>query len=299
MPTVTIGIPVRNEVAFLRETIEAALSQKFQDIEVVISDNASDDGSWEIIQEFSENDGRIRAFRQPTDVGALENFRFCLRKASSPFFVWLGGHDLFLEDYIGHAVDFLRRNPEYVMFYPRSRLFDGNEKALGYEDSNIDTSGLSVVERMKKVAGSLRWCTSIHGVFRTHILRMLPLKKMRGPDQLLIFAASSFGHIHFSEYLGIVRRESVIRTPDETDQKRKNAGVFEEPRCKYYNSYTVFSLEHLLFVVKSTRMPLYRRALLAVSVARILKRRLAVGYISTILAFAGEYMARNPFAGSK
>ena len=206
MATVTIGIPIYNEGTFLHETITSVLLQDFQDFELIISDNSSEDNSWQVIQEFVDRDNRIKAFQQSTNIGPIENFKFCLNKAKSKYFVWLGGHDLFIKDYIKNAVLFLEKNPEVIMFYPSSRLVDGNDLALGYEDSDIDTLGLSITQRMKKVASSLSWCTCFHGVFRTEILRKLPMKKVKGSDHLLLFAASSYGHIRFFKKLGILRR---------------------------------------------------------------------------------------------
>jgi len=286
MAKVTIGIPVYNEEMFLRETIDSAVSQKFKDIEIIISDNASDDKSWEIIQEFACRDHRVKAIRQTENIGPVDNFKFCLEQAKTKYFVWLGAHDLFSKDYIDNAVKFLEENYEYVMFYPKSSLVDGNEKLLGYKDSDIDTSGLTVSKRMKKIANNLAWCTCFHGVFKIDVLRQLPVKNIRGADHLLLFSAGSFGHIHFDDRLGILRRESSGETEIQIDERRKRVGVWSEPRSKKYNSWAVLSMEHILYVLKSSEVPTFKKILLAISVANVFRKRFKVRILDNYRAYA-------------
>jgi glycosyltransferase involved in cell wall biosynthesis len=286
MATVTIGIPVYNEEMFLRETITSAIRQKFEDLEIVISDNSSEDKSWEIIQEFACRDHRVKAIRQTVNIGPVDNFKLCLEKAKTKYFVWLGAHDLFSEDYIGNAVKFLEENHEYVMFYPKSRLVDGNENLLGYKDSDIDTAGLSVSKRMEKIANNLSWCTCFHGVFKTDILRQLPMKNIRGADHLLLFAAGVFGHIHFADSLGILRREYRSETEIQIDERRKKVGVWSEPRNKNYNSWAVLSMEHILYVLKSSEFPISKKILLVLSVANVFRKRFKVRILDNYRAYA-------------
>ncbi|MEL6286642.1 MAG: glycosyltransferase, partial [Pseudomonadota bacterium] len=59
-PTVTIGLPVYNGEAYLTEALESLVSQSFADIEFIISDNASTDGTRDICESFTRKDSRIR-----------------------------------------------------------------------------------------------------------------------------------------------------------------------------------------------------------------------------------------------
>lgn len=58
-PTISIVLPVYNTETYLRECIESILSQTYTDFECIIIDDASSDGSREIIQEYAETDPRI------------------------------------------------------------------------------------------------------------------------------------------------------------------------------------------------------------------------------------------------
>lgn len=94
MASVSIGVPVFNGAATLRESLECLRTQTFQDIEVVISDNCSTDGSTEIAEEFSRADPRFKLVRQTKNVGAKSNFRLLIDEATSDLFMWRSDDDL-------------------------------------------------------------------------------------------------------------------------------------------------------------------------------------------------------------
>lgn len=84
-PKVSILIPVFNRQQFIAECIRSALNQTFKNIEVVVVDNASDDGTWEICQKFSAIDNRVRIFRNDTNIGPVRNWLRCGEEAKGEF----------------------------------------------------------------------------------------------------------------------------------------------------------------------------------------------------------------------
>lgn len=74
MPNVSVLIPVYNREALVARAIESAKSQTHANIEIVVSDNASTDGTWEVIQRFAAADSRIRALRNETNLGPTRNW---------------------------------------------------------------------------------------------------------------------------------------------------------------------------------------------------------------------------------
>ncbi len=90
-PLVTVAIPTYNRASlFLRDAINAALQQTYSNIEVIISDNCSTDDTEAVVKSFT--DPRIRYFRQEQNIGANNNFNFCLQQAKGDYFL------LFLDD---------------------------------------------------------------------------------------------------------------------------------------------------------------------------------------------------------
>ena len=71
LPRVTIAMPVHNASAYLREAIDSVLAQTYPHWELVCVDDASRDGSFQILQEYAARDPRIRPFAQPGHAGIV------------------------------------------------------------------------------------------------------------------------------------------------------------------------------------------------------------------------------------
>jgi glycosyltransferase involved in cell wall biosynthesis len=108
---VTIGIPVYNEVRFIRETLESAI---IQGVTVIVSDNASTDGTSEICREYA-NKGLIQYIRHPENQGAWRNFMFLTEKATTPYFMCLGGHDVLAIQYVSSLLAVLEPKEDYLL----------------------------------------------------------------------------------------------------------------------------------------------------------------------------------------
>jgi glycosyltransferase involved in cell wall biosynthesis len=70
----SIIIPTYNRVHYLKQALESALSQDCDEYEVVVSDNASTDGTLELLQQYS-NHSIVRYFRNTTNIGMVSNWR--------------------------------------------------------------------------------------------------------------------------------------------------------------------------------------------------------------------------------
>jgi glycosyltransferase involved in cell wall biosynthesis len=108
---VTIGIPVYNEVRFIRETLESAI---IQNATVVVSDNASTDGTSEICQEYADR-GLIQYIRHPENQGAWRNFMYLAEIAVTPYFMWLGGHDILAARYVNSLLEVIESTKDYLL----------------------------------------------------------------------------------------------------------------------------------------------------------------------------------------
>ena len=274
MAIVTIGIPVYNESDYLDETINSAISQTLSDIEIIVSDNASTDNSFEIANRYSESDPRVRVIRQTENIGAHNNFQFLLSEAKTPYFVWLGGHDVFESDYLEKAVDFLDKDQEAVMVYPINAFAidkEGNS-VNGAKCSNINTTGIEwPLKRVGHIVKNLTYCINIHGIFRTEILRALPFEKVIGPDNLILGLAGIYGHVRGMDIIGLQARQVHIETRSEQKKRWEEFGIFtnekgRDPFCKLIDS-------HLNYIKKCKKIGLVDKMLNYNSLQKILHKR--------------------------
>jgi glycosyltransferase involved in cell wall biosynthesis len=92
-PKISLLIPCYHQAQFLPEALDSVLRQDFHDLEVIASDDASSDNTFSILQDYASRDSRIRIFHQPSNLGMVENWNFCLREARGEAVKLMGGDD--------------------------------------------------------------------------------------------------------------------------------------------------------------------------------------------------------------
>jgi glycosyltransferase involved in cell wall biosynthesis len=129
LPTVTVGIPVFNGARFIRQAIESVLAQTFTDYELLISDNASVDGTAAICGEYAACDRRIKFFQQERNLGPFKNLKFVTDRATGGLLVWLAHDDALDRLFLEECVTYLNRNPRAVVVSGDFRIVDesGNQ----------------------------------------------------------------------------------------------------------------------------------------------------------------------------
>lgn len=80
MPKVTIAIPTRNRVGYLRLALDSAQQQTLEDIEIVVSDNRCTDGTAEMLAAMT--DPRLCVLYQKQDLSMVENWNSCVAAAT-------------------------------------------------------------------------------------------------------------------------------------------------------------------------------------------------------------------------
>lgn len=194
-PRVSVGIPVYNGASTITHVIESLLAQTFYDFELIISDNASNDGTSKICRQFANNDRRIRYVRQKSNIGPAANFRFLVDTARAPYFLWAACDDIRSPNFLEENVRFLDANPDYVASASPNCL-EGQE----WIESRLVTFAIEgPVEQRFLSFFKNAW--SSHGIYysliRVDILRRCELLGQRflGVDWGINLFLASFGKI--------------------------------------------------------------------------------------------------------
>jgi glycosyltransferase involved in cell wall biosynthesis len=119
VPRVSVGMPVYNGAATFERAIAAVLGQTLGDLEVIVSDNASTDTTGEIACRHAARDPRVRYVRQQPALTGYDNFRFVLREARAPYFVWAAADDALRPSLLERACALLDARPDVVCCVPR------------------------------------------------------------------------------------------------------------------------------------------------------------------------------------
>jgi len=143
-PLVSIGIPTYNRASTgnLKSVIERALQQTYQNIEVIVSDNCSPDNTTEVVNYF--DDPRLQYFRQENNIGANNNFNFCLNQAKGKYFLLFHDDDSIDTDFIETCIAALKPGQTAGVIYTGIRVIDQDDKIL--EEHKNNAGGLSASE---------------------------------------------------------------------------------------------------------------------------------------------------------
>src|SRR5262245_52213889 len=184
-PLVSIGIPVFNGERFINQALDALRAQTYDNLELVISDNASTDSTGEICREYASKDRRIKYFRNPVNVGLYENFRRVVTLATGEYFMWAAADDLRPPTAVEHCVQAILRNDRTVMTHGvvLVRTADGKESAA--YPNEIQLKDASAATRIRNFTYGLRHHGMLYGLHRRTALLQARLGDHLGPDYLL------------------------------------------------------------------------------------------------------------------
>lgn len=143
IPKVSVGMPVYNGEDTLRCALNSLLGQSFADFELIISDNASTDGTESICREYAEQDRRIRYVRQSKNVGAVTNFKLVLDEARGDYFMWAAHDDIRSADYLEVNVSFLDHNPDFVASTSPTRFDNGKFNEVSMGDASLEANRIN------------------------------------------------------------------------------------------------------------------------------------------------------------
>ena len=169
-PRLSIGLPVYNGEDYLAESLEALLGQTYEDFELIISDNASTDGTTDICRRYARQDSRIRYFRQSRNLGCNPNHNFVIEQARGELFKLASDDDLYARDLLKHCVDVLDECPRYVLVHSWSALIDASGAVTNMVEYPVATDAPRAPDRFRSMLFD-GWGDDDGGVIRTSVLR--------------------------------------------------------------------------------------------------------------------------------
>jgi glycosyltransferase involved in cell wall biosynthesis len=269
-PLVSIGLPVRNGECYVGQAVQSVLDQEYGRLELVISDNASDDGTEEICRQFAGSDARVRYHRQPQDVGLVANFNTVLHLAGGPYFKWMGDDDWLTPTYVTRCVEALDDDARLILVTTQQ----GHVGPNGAVDSaSYDGTQMRSARPVDRFTEMLHLLTESHLLLDPlyGMMRQAPVARLARPIMLYedqIFAArlalaGPFGHVgHVLSY----RRSKPFTRPAVT---ARQLGV---PPWQALVATTLQCRELLVAVREADLSPDERRQARA-AVARMFLRR--------------------------
>lgn len=162
MTRVAVGVPTYNGEAYLRECLDCLTRQTYSDLEILVCDNASTDGTELIVSEFAAKFSNVRRLRADHTIPAQQNFKRVYEETTAPYFMWRADDDLSSDTYVADLAAALDAAPDADLVVSQfTRCVEGKETVFNLPD--LDTS-----TRASKVADLLEAArpTWIYGLWR-------------------------------------------------------------------------------------------------------------------------------------
>lgn len=194
---VSVGMPVYNGGVEFRLALHDIRAQSHQNLEIVISDNCSTDGTHEFCLEQVAKDSRIRYIRQNKNIGGEANVAFVLGEASKAFFFWAAADDRRSPNFVEENLRFLVEHEDYVASTCPIRFEDRDFDLEAMGDSELD---MVPERRILKVLHHWHTNGRFYSLYRVSALKdHFVSERYLGSDFATTLAVATIGKYHRTE----------------------------------------------------------------------------------------------------
>lgn len=189
-PRVSICIPCWNSEHTIGKALDSILTQTYADFEIVVSDNASTDGTVDVVRSF--RDSRIRLNQNPANVGCWANNNIAWRLSTSDLITFLHSDDTYEPHRLATLVKALDDYPNAAFAYNAVALVTSNGAVQEILRSHPESTVLSGVDELRYQLG---YNTGTMGIMNLPFVRRQAMEKVGGYD--IRFAYAGDRHLHW------------------------------------------------------------------------------------------------------
>ena len=267
MPRVSIGLPVYNGENFVEDAIRSVLVQTFEDLELIVSDNASTDRSAEIARDFAASDPRVRYFRNDRNLGAAPNYNRAWAESTGSLFKWLSHDDRIMPTYVAATVAALDGSPDAVLCNTVVDYIDEHGAVFTTYDSGLAlASGADPAQRFAAMVLRSHACIDFFGMARREaMVGSLLHGSFHGADRAFLAQMALRGRLlQLPEHLVQMREHQHRYTRNNADAKARR--LWHDSSAKRSASMPTLNLyrQYLRLVRQEQLSPLDRRGCLGV-----------------------------------
>jgi glycosyltransferase involved in cell wall biosynthesis len=158
LPKISVVTPSFNQASFLEETIRSILSQGYPDLEYIVMDGGSTDGSTEIIGKYAD---RLADWKSAKDGGQADAIRTGFARATGDILCWLNSDDTIAPGTLRKVGEFFAAHPAVDLVYGDLNLVDSDGKRL-YTARPVLRLGILVYENAFIPQQSMYWRRSLY-----------------------------------------------------------------------------------------------------------------------------------------
>ena len=159
-PRVTVVIPTYNRAHWLGGAIESVLAQSFEDFHLVVSDNASTDGTREVVARFG--DARLSYVRQARNLELNEHFNTWFERVDTEYLFILPDDDRLGPNALAETVPVLDANARAGVVHGQVDVIDGHDRVIVAAHEMTGLRRDAVEPGAEFIAGSMAMSYRVH-----------------------------------------------------------------------------------------------------------------------------------------
>jgi len=279
-PLVSVGVPVYNGEKWIHRSMDSLLKQDYPNIEIIVSDNASDDATSSICDAYKRRYDRISIIRQEKMLDVIDNFNAVLNQAKGKYFMWAAVDDLWESSFVSQLVGKLESDAAFAV--AQSAIMNVSESGLE-KISYVQFDGANNPEKCtalqltKKIVSPLKYNFYIYGVFRRDLLveafRYCPRIPSSDRWFLLQFplAGYKFAYVDEPLYIRTIADQPLyLRYPNEPLGEN-----VKKIQLKYFDLSPILAVYKM--ILRSSIVSWRRKFFLPIVLAQIIFRRVERG----------------------
>lgn len=214
-PLVSIGIPTYNRRNSLERALDSALAQTYQPLEIVVSDNASTDGTPQLLAETTSAVHALTVVTQHENLGPARNFEATISLARGEYFMWLADDDAIDPEFVERCVERLQRPDSPALVSGLTKYVDAG--VVEREEGLMQLTAPDPVARLRRYAWQVNRNEAFYGLARRDDwLQLLPLRNRIAEDWSMVAA--------------LIARGPLVTLPEVSLIRSLNADVYSQVR---------------------------------------------------------------------
>lgn len=249
-PLISFLLLTYNQENFVRDALDGAFSQTYSPLEIIISDDASNDNTAKVIEEYISNyqgPHKVIFHRNEKNIGIAQNVNNAMALASGEYFILAAGDDKSLPERAQRTYEIFSRYPEATCINFTSIQCDETLTPLRNPNFTPPTQSLSLINIYDycEFADFLIWSGDARSIRRTLYDTFGPLVKGEDEDSTYFFRGLLLGMVGHSQEQQSFRRNHIQQVSNWQNIKKHNSeNIIAQPLLDIQKAFTIGVITH-------------------------------------------------------